>query len=739
MIWLAYHLELLLHFLKVKSVALKIVMSGVASYKTPATLESEKKVTLLYGLNGSGKSTISNYLYEPGNPDYKHCSNQGFNTSNVLVYNTKFVRDNFFEIDKLNGIFTLSKVNKDVENNIKKLADELKNLNTEKIKVVEKENEIERSVNSLKSAAEEATWKIKTQYSGGDRVLEYCLEGLKTKSRLFEHISLISYLADHQPRTIEVIKKEVEILQDNNTKAYATIPSLTLEKNNLHNAPILGKIIVGKLDSPVADLIKKLDNADWVSQGIVYAQTLKHEGSDLCPFCQSPTLSELVAKTIEEYFDESFNNAIDSLKNLQILYLNFENSQPAIDQYLDNPFAKEKDKELKALYGQLIATIKSNLHLIQQKIKSPSIPINLESTDKLIEEINEIIKNINNDIGLHNERINDRKNSLSALRTEFWLRCRVDYDSTITGYSTSSAILLEDKRKATNEVTTIDAQLKSKTAELVNLQQQTVNVDAAINSINDRLQSLGIDSFKIIKVEDNRYRLSRNGDSADDFHTLSEGEKTVISFIYFVELCKGKRSPEDILEKKIAIIDDPISSLSHIYVFHIGQLIKDEFSNSELFTHIIVLTHSLYFFYELTDIKKERRDANQKLLRVVKNLSGSSIVDMKYEEVQNDYQAYWSVVMDKAQHPALIANCMRNIIEYFFSFVRKRELNNVFQIPALKEAKYQAFYRFMNRESHSLGQNILDYKEFDYEKFKEAFKLVFDETGFPEHYTAMSR
>jgi wobble nucleotide-excising tRNase len=80
---------------------------------------------------------------------------------------------------------------------------------------------------------------------------------------------------------------------------------------------------------------------------------------------------------------------------------------------------------------------------------------------------------------------------------------------------------------------------------------------------------------------------------------------------------------------------------------------------------------------------------------------------------------------------------MRNIIEYFFSFVEKRELSNVFQKEALKATKFQAFYRYVNRESHSFGQNIFDMKEFDYGIFAEAFKLVFTESGYQDHYKRM--
>lgn len=112
---------------------------------------------------------------------------------------------------------------------------------------------------------------------------------------------------------------------------------------------------------------------------------------------------------------------------------------------------------------------------------------------------------------------------------------------------------------------------------------------------------------------------------------------------------------------------------------------------------------------------------------------------MKYEEIQNDYQAYWYIIKDNAQPPALIANCMRNIIEYFFNFVEKKDLNNVFQKPELKEHRFESFNRYINRESHSLGQNIFDLKEFNYEDFRDAFALVFKVAKYEDHYKKMMK
>jgi hypothetical protein len=139
----------------------------------------------------------------------------------------------------------------------------------------------------------------------------------------------------------------------------------------------------------------------------------------------------------------------------------------------------------------------------------------------------------------------------------------------------------------------------------------------------------------------------------------------------------------------------------------------------------------------MTDINNTRRKEHQKLFRLRKNTTGSEILEMRYEEIQSDYHSYWLVVKDEKQPEALIANCMRNILEYFFNFVEKKDLNSLFQKQEMQVKRFQAFYRYVNRESHSLGQNIFDIKEFNYQDFKDAFAELFKVTGYQDHYEKM--
>ena len=97
----------------------KIKLNNVASYKSLTVLETNKKINLIYGLNGTGKSTLSNYLHQYTDENYKSCSVEGLNNDNeILVYNQTFILETFFEAENLKGIFTLSKENKEAETKI---------------------------------------------------------------------------------------------------------------------------------------------------------------------------------------------------------------------------------------------------------------------------------------------------------------------------------------------------------------------------------------------------------------------------------------------------------------------------------------------------------------------------------------------------------------------------------------------------------------------------------------------
>lgn len=715
-------------------------MQAVASFREGVSLETDKKVNLVYGLNGTGKSTIAHFLYDPTAPEFSSCYKVPADSEQVLVYSQRFIQDTFYEADSLKGIFSLSKQNKAAEEKITSARRQIAKLERELQAKVQDKTKLEDSFASQNQSAINEIWKIKTRFTGGDRVLEYCLEGLKgRKEKLFAHVFETPKPKQEPAKSPDALRKEVAALKADDAIPQAELPKLVFSAAGLEEDSVFQKPIAGSGDSVVAPLIEKLGNSDWVLQGLAFIPDHVDENGAPCPFCQSSTVTAEFIDRIKGYFDESFQKDIARLEELHAKYAAAIDSIGKVDIYTEHPFAVEKKSRILELYLSCRNTAGRNLRTIGEKLANPHTPKHLEAVSGCFTAFNTEVASINETIREFNKRLKERAQVLAELKGEFWARMRWDYDQTISRYSLDLANFEKQLGRIVGEIKSITNQIASQRSVISAAQKETVNTDEAVDAINAGLLELGIDDIRVIKHSDRLYRVARSGESEDAFRTLSEGEKMLISFLYFCELCKGRLTAEDTESSRIAVIDDPISSMSHIFVFNVGQLIRSLFFYSDRISQVFVLTHNLYFFYELADPNHAKRAENQKLFRLYKSSSQSKILVMKYDEIQNDYQAYWSIVNDPDQPAALIANCMRNIVEYFFGFVRKRDLNNVFQLPELRANRFQAFCRFVNRESHSFSQNVLDTGEFDYDDFREGLRLVFAETGYEEHYSEMSK
>ncbi len=731
----------------------KISIKNTPSYgENPAVLETQKKVNLIYGLNGAGKTVFSNFLADKDGDNFSNCLIEGLNNEKILVYNQNFIEKTFYQKDTQRGIFTLSSENKEAEEKIETETKEIKELNLElkneekstglKIDLEKKKTEIY----DLSEKSKEKTWEIKTKYSGGDRILEFCLEGKKgSQDLLFDHIKKIQKTEEKPKKTIEELKKEAEATQGENAKTYneEEVKKIEFYFLEIEENIIFSEVIVGNKNLQISDLIKQLNNGDWVKQGLDYIKEPKKKKdseeleNEQCPFCQNKTITKELRQEIEDYFDESYQKKITELKELDSKHWNaWQEIKNNESELLKNDFIKNRETEFKLLYKNFTEKLNSNWSKINEKIKTPSKIVNLESTVLEKNALNVFFKEVVQEIKSHNSKIRNKQKTKDEIIENFWKIMRWDYDQTIENYYSQNKILKQEKEEIESKISEITIKI-DKQNEIIKLaQKEIINIDEAIDNINDELIFLGAEGFSIEKEGEDSYKIKRVNENNAQFKTLSEGEKTIISFLYFLELCKGRESEDEVVVEKIIVIDDPISSLSHIYIFNIADLIRKTFFTGE-YKQVFVLTHSLYFFHELLFKSKQ---LDKKLFRITKdNNNKSDILEMQQNEIQNDYQAYWQVLKDHntgKSSNALLANSMRNILEHFFGFINKDTFQKITE-NIEQEEKYNFFIRYINKESHSDLNTISDTKEIDPAIFKEAFKKIFENSGYEAHYNQM--
>ncbi|ETD25004.1 AAA family ATPase [Helicobacter macacae] len=724
----------------------KIALQNVASYKEIAVLETNKSINLIYGLNGAGKTQIANFLQnqmeEQKKQGFEDCALEGLNNEKILVYNQNFVEANFYAKDKQKGIFTLAKENVEAEKELEQKQKIYENL-TKQLQA--KNDEIEKYNNDLltdKSKIIDKVWEIKTKYQSD---FEQFFKGHIGSKEVFADYFMDTIFSNNDYKqessvAIDELKDTYKKLSDKKVSKFEHIPLVNIDEIlAVERENIFGEAIVGNDDSVLASLINQLGNADWVKQGERYIE----HSNNKCPFCQNDITDDFKGY-LKEFFNDEYEKNIDRLKELQGKYNELLGKIPSMDTFFRGDILEANNSEFKLLYENLIQNIKNNVNVIADKIREPKEQKNLILSKEALDKLNQFLSNKQQEIEKVNKMIDDRKNEIKNMEKPFWQNVCFEFKGYVESFYTNKEKIEKNKanlNKAKNEV---QEKINKTNDNIVELQQKSVNIDRAIETINEYLRDLGIVDFYVKKDEQSDdCAIVRSEDDKPCFKTLSEGEKTLIAFLYFLQLCQGKESKNETDFKKIIVIDDPISSLSYNYVFDIAQLIKNIFfeKTKEYVEQIFILTHHLYFFHELIGYKESYKD-KIRMFRIYKGENNQSCIEtIGKESVVNEYEAYWQILRDYKKNGAnkyIIPNVMRNILEYFLGFVRKSKIDIVKELAESQDsARYKAFYRYINRESHSFISNIIYEKDFDENIFFEAFEKVFELMGHKEHYDKM--
>ena len=752
----------------------QISMKNVASYDaTGVVIDTSKKINFFFGYNGSGKSTIARYLHDITLPtteksaDFADCSLTGYNAAieSILVYNEEFRRDNFITKDEQRGIFSLNKTNAVIDGLIveanNKVAGLQRCLAGSKAREASLALKQERKLKEL----EEYVFSKRTQFSacrnasipyGGSK------KAFQTQIR--------NFLSHTEP-----VKQLPDLLQEYN-RVYANglknIPysidtdafNALIEQETAISA-LLGEVIVGNKDVDIAALIDSLQMSSWVEQGLPYME----QSGDFCPFCQRPfDNKDALKRKFEQFFDTTYKAKIDDLRSkASTYYTGLENQINVLSEVvkLFNPQNKVSSliSELRSLKDAFVQAINDKKSKPNEKKSIAS----LSTVQDRVNEVRELITANNTDFA-----------NLTNLQTQ-WLR---DVQIFIAEDS-RMAIEKYDRWKAkSDEVLSMNAFAQTTLQEHITYQlglideyrKQTVNTTDAVNNIKKILKNVGFDGFEIQEKKipgstTPTYCLKRNGSTATNvYKSLSEGEKTFISFLYFYQLCLGTDDLSHSSKKKIIVIDDPVSSLDSKVMFVIIALIhqlalykgdankidKQTFANSNI-EQIFILTHNFYFYKE---VSFDRRPINKNIYHhtIEKTDSVSKITySGNNSRIKNDYSMMWenlkslkaSIGTDKSQN-VMLANTMRRVIDTYIDFVGMKRAGSSITwsaISAFTEGSPEyivesAFISFINDESH--GVAALDDMYYDSIVKQEpavifaAFKALFKEIG-ASHYEYM--
>jgi wobble nucleotide-excising tRNase len=719
-------------------------MQSVASFSStsPSSFETNAQIIFIYGLNGSGKTTISRFLQNPKNPIFSQCSldvEGNLQDYELLVYNQDFIENNFYNKENQQGVFTIGKENADAERKIETAQEAKKELILKRDQAQEKIDSLKMQRNEARTQIEESVFSEKKKHTNRD--LDYCFTGYKNdKKKFFEKVLSTKYIEDIDYDENTLIKDIQELSGDTSIeKLRLTSPSLDLSDIELDT--VFAEIISGSQESYLSTLINELSNSDWVKQGLAYLDVNESK----CPFCQQKPPSDL-KQELQKIFDQVYESTIQTLTTYKQQY---ENEVTILENLLKQKCFEDKyvteDVDFVNAKNDLLNTLKSNLALIEKKLNTPSQEITLDLTKEKVLLLNKGIQQIDLKISGYNQRRQSKDATKEEIKNKLWILIRNQYNETITTWKKNNDELNSTIVQKENNLNTIKAQINNLDRVISENRAKIINIDLAIKSINSNIENLGLLGFKIDKDINNPdfYKIIRDGNQENNvYRSLSEGEKTLITFLYFLELLKGSHNKDDSINKdnRIVVVDDPISSLSQNYIYDVAYLIQEQIIQSG-FGQVFILTHSLYLLHEFINLNKHKKKVDSFTYFRIRKNEYSQIVSMDKNEIQNIYQANWQIVKDfilNSELSVAVPNAMRQILDYYFSFVHKQDsLKTALNEIGIEDHSAKPFCRFLNRESHLDGINIDDFNDRDAHKYFPIFKQVFVKTGFEGHYSIM--
>lgn len=727
-------------------------MKNCATYSSEgALIQNCQKVNFFYGPNGSGKSTISNFLYNPTAPQYRECEIEWENNAelDVVVYNREFRDKNFKE--NIAGVFTLGQATIEDIEALEKLKEQRVKRQEDystRISSLQKKSEAEQK---YKNDFRDTVWERILKQNEAD--FQEAFSGFRSNKERFCDEVLRRYQISHSStETKESLLSKAKTLFARKPEKCAAISfsldDLVAQIAEIEVSFVWGKVIVGNKDLPIGRLIEALDNADWVNQG---RKHLRDDG--ICPFCQQQTISNELRNQLDAFFSGEYEQDVNRIKG-------FTNQYNALTEELfrrlnvlrnnlsSYPAAQIDAEKLSSAAELLEGYFAKNKAEMLVKEKEPGRTISLTETSQTIETIQQIIIEGNSAIAKHNEMVDNYTTEKDILVSAIWTFLLDENEALITGYLNDVSDFSKAKKGIQKGIDICKQQLDELGDKIIEAGKNITSVQPTVDGINRSLKSYGFTNFKIVPspVQANAYQIQRM-DGTLASNTLSEGEETFISFLYFLQFAKGSVDISKVSSRKVLILDDPICSLDSTVLYIVSSLvkglIKDVRDGNSDVEQVFVLTHNVFFHKETAFIDRRTEICNDIHYWTISKDNNISTIKPheRNNPIKTSYELLWQELKEGSNTSLITTqNIMRRILENYFSMLGKTKDDAIVDSFATIEEKMicRSLLSWINDGSHSIPDDLyIDSYTDSIDRYKQIFREVFVKMGHEAHYNMM--
>lgn len=729
-----------------------IKMKNSATYSSEGALIQDcQKVNFFYGPNGSGKSTISNFLCNPTAPQYRECEIEWENNAelDVVVYNREFRDKNFKE--NIAGVFTLGQATIEDIEALEKLKEQRvkqqEEYSTRKNTLQKKSDEEQKQKNDFR----DTVWERILKQNEAD--FQEAFSGFRGNKERFRDEVLRRYQISHSStETKDALLSRAKTLFTRKPEKCAAISfsldDLVTQITEIEVSVVWGKVIVGNKDLPIGRLIEALDNADWVNQG------RKHLHDDgICPFCQQQTISNELRNQLDAFFSGEYEQDVNRIKSsinhyntlTEELLRRLNTLRSSLSSY---PAAQIDAEKLSSAAELLEGYFAKNKAEMLVKEKEPGRTISLTETSQTIEAIQQMIVIGNSAITKHNEMVDNYTIEKDALVSAIWTFLLDENEALIAGYLNDLSGFVKAKKGIQNGIDICKQQLDELNDKIIEAGKNITSVQPTVDEINRSLKSYGFTNFKIVPspVQANTYQIQRM-DGTLATNTLSEGEETFISFLYFLQFAKGSIDISKVSSRKVLVLDDPICSLDSTVLYIVSSLvkglIKDVRDGISDVDQIFVLTHNVFFHKETAFIDRRTEICNDIHYWTISKDNNISTIKSheRNNPIKTSYELLWQELKDGSNTSRITTqNVMRRILENYFSMLGKTKDDTIENSFVTIEEKMicRSLLSWINDGSHSIPDDLyIDSYTDSIDRYKQIFRDIFINMGHEAHYNMM--
>lgn len=729
-----------------------IKLKNCATYLSEGTsIENCQKINFFYGPNGSGKSTISNFLQDPTDLLYRECIIEWENDTavDIMVYNRRFRERNFKE--NIAGVFTLGQAT----------IEDIRALEEMKEQRAKKNEDYTTRGNTLqKKLQEEIAYKATFRDTVWERILkpneadfQEAFSGFRNNKERFRDEVLRRYQISHSStETRDALLVRAKTLFARKPEKCPIIPfvldNIVEQIAEIETAAIWSKVIVGNRDLPIGRLIEVLDNADWVSQG---RKHLREDG--ICPFCQKQTITDELKNQLDAFFSGEYEQDVSLIKQFIGQYSSYTDEllsriktlRTSLGSY---PAAGIEASKIDPIIELLNGYFSKNKAEMLIKEKEPGRIISLTETAATTSSMKQLVINGNAAVTKHNEMVDNYTSEKDTLVADIWVFLMDENEALIAGYLNDIETFTKAKKGIQKGIDVCKQQMDDLDGKIVEAGKNITSVQPTVDEINRSLKSYGFTNFKIVPspAQPNAYQIQRM-DGTLATNTLSEGEETFISFLYFLQFAKGSIDVAKVSNRKVLVLDDPICSLDSTVLYIVSSLvkglIKDVREGNSDVEQIFILTHNVFFHKETAFIDRRTEVCNDIHFWIISKDNNISTIKA-YERnnpIKTSYELLWEELKSNTNASLITTqNIMRRILENYFSILGKTKDDTIVDSFSTIEEKMicRSLLSWINDGSHTIPDDLyIDSYTDSIDRYKQIFKEVFFKMGHEAHYKMM--